>query len=221
MKRCITLGLLLILFGCVLFFAMHDQGESSPPHLFDNMNERPLIDAQQVMDSYLPVGRMERLRPPHAVAQFMGGNSYEREQDRLDEAFATDSSYFLSGRMQGGEEDSMPLELGGISRRRDVQTEGRFLYSAHCAVCHGVTGNGQGRMVAYADYPQIASFRDEKYASYSPGKMFRSIRSGQGNMPAFGNILTARDIWCLVTYIRDLQSHTGENPQHRKNADHE
>lgn len=212
MKRCITLGLLLILFGCVLFFAMHDQGESSPPHLFDNMNERPLIDAQQVMDSYLPVGRMERLRPPHAVAQFMGGNSYEREQDRLDEAFATDSSYFLSGRMQGGEEDSMPLELGGISRRRDVQTEGRFLYSAHCAVCHGVTGNGQGRMVAYADYPQIDSFRDEKYASYSPGKMFRSIRSGQGNMPAFGNILTARDIWCLVTYIRDLQSHTGGEP---------
>lgn len=34
-------------------------------------------------------------------------------------------------------------------------------------------------MAAYESYPQIGSFRDEKYASYSPGRMFRSIRLGQ------------------------------------------
>lgn len=53
-------------------------------------------------------------------------------------------------------------------------------------------------MAAYESYPQIGSFRDEKYASYSPGRMFRSIRLGQGNMPAFGHVLSAREIWCLV-----------------------
>ena len=59
---------------------------------------------------------------------------------------------------------------------------------------------------SYDTYPQIGSFRDEKYAAYSPGKMFRSIRLGQGNMPAFGNILTAREIWCLVAFVRRLQA---------------
>ena len=39
--------------------------------------------------------------------------------------------------------------------------------------------------------------------------MFRSIRLGQGNMPAFGNILTAREIWCLVAFIRQLQALPG------------
>ena len=83
--------------------------------------------------------------------------------------------------------------------------EGRALYLAHCAVCHGEDGSGRGSMAAYDTYPQIGPFRDEKYASYSSGKMFRSIRLGQGNMPAFGNILTAREIWCLVAFIRHLQ----------------
>lgn len=100
----------------------------------------------------------------------------------------------------------MPLELGGVSRSRDVLAEGRTLYLAHCAVCHGADGNGRGSMAAYDTYPQIGSFRDEKYAAYSPGKMFRSIRLGQGNMPAFGNILTAREIWCLVAFVRRLQA---------------
>ena len=86
------------------------------------------------------------------------------------------------------------------------QAEGRALYLAHCAVCHGEDGGGRGSMAAYDTYPQIGSFRDGKYASYSPGKMFRSIRSGQGNMPAFGNILTAREIWCLVAFVRRLQA---------------
>ena len=107
---------------------------------------------------------------------------------------------------RGGEEDIMPLELGGVSRSRDVLAEGRTLYLAHCAVCHGADGNGRGSMAAYDTYPQIGSFRDEKYAAYSPGKMFRSIRLGQGNMPAFGNILTAREIWCLVAFVRRLQA---------------
>ena len=74
-------------------------------------------------------------------------------------------------------------------------------------------------MAAYDTYPQIGPFRDEKYASYSSGKMFRSIRLGQGNMPAFGNILTAREIWCLVAFIRHLQA-PPEEPAGQQKEEH-
>lgn len=196
----------LVLLGAFWFLAGDDDGRNAAPRLFDNMNERPLADAQQVGMPSAPAGRKTRLTPPHSVAQSLGivGTARKREGDR--DSFAEEGSYFSSGRMQGGEEDSMPLELGGISRSRDVQAEGRALYLAHCAVCHGKDGDGRGSMAAYDTYPQIGSFRNEKYASYSPGKMFRSIRSGQGNMPAFGNILTAREIWCLAAFVRHLQA---------------
>lgn len=198
----------LAVLGAAWFLVRDGGGRNPVPHLFDNMNERPLADAQQVQEPvFTPAGRNVRLTPPRAVARSLGGAPMERGGGR--DSFAADGSYFSSGRMQGGEEDSMPLELGGVSRSRDVLAEGRALYLAHCAVCHGADGSGRGSMAAYDTYPQIGSFRDEKYAAYSPGKMFRSIRLGQGNMPAFGNILTAREIWCLVAFIRQLQALPG------------
>lgn len=206
----------LALLGALWFLERDGGGRNPVPHLFDNMNDRPLADAQQVREPFTPAGRKVRLTPPRTVAQSLGtgGTDWKRGDDR--DSFAAESSYFSSGRMQGGEEDSMPLELGGISRSRDVLAEGRTLYLAHCAVCHGADGNGRGSMAAYETYPQIGSFRDEKYASYSPGKMFRSIRLGQGNMPAFGNILTAREIWCLVAFIRHLQAPPEERTVHQE-----
>lgn len=195
MRGGITAVAALVLLGALWFLAGDDDGRNAVPRLFDNMNDRPLADAQQVGISSAAPDRKARLTPPRSVAQSLGINGTVRKREDDRDSFAAEGSYFSSGRMQGGEEDSMPLELGGISRSRDVQAEGRALYLAHCAVCHGEDGSGRGSMAAYETYPQIGSFRDEKYASYSSGKMFRSIRLGQGNMPAFGNILTAREIW--------------------------
>lgn len=186
------------------FFVRDDAGRNVLPMMFDNMNERFLIDSQQVHDDASPGGRLVRLRPAASVAHALEGDHSSRLPD--EESFARDGSYFESGRSRGGNDGEMPLELGGISRSKDVLVQGRSLFRAHCAVCHGVDGNGQGSMVAYDSYPQVGSFRDEKYASYSPGKMFRSIRLGQGNMPAFGHILSAKEIWCLVAAIREMQS---------------
>ena len=206
MRGGVTAIAALVLLGALWFMVRDDGGRTAAPHLFDNMNERPLADAQQVREPFTPAGRKVRLTPPHAVAQSLGTGEAVRERGNDRDSFAAEGSYFSSGRMQGGEEDIMPLELGGVSRSRDVLAEGRTLYLAHCTVCHGADGNGRGSMAAYDTYPQIGSFRDEKYAAYSPGKMFRSIRLGQGNMPAFGNILTAREIWCLVAFVRRLQA---------------
>lgn len=210
MKGALAAVAVLVLLAAGWFLSRDDEGRNPVPHLFDNMNERPLADAQQVEAPSAPAGRRVRPVPPHAVAWSMGGG-YGDERTAMDrDDFANESSYFSSGRTQGGDEEEMPPELGGISRSRSVLAEGGTLYLAHCAVCHGEKGNGRGAMAAYDTYPQIGSFRDEKYISYSPGKMFRSIRLGQGNMPAFGNILNAREIWCLVAFIRQLQALPGE-----------
>ncbi|MFQ7535530.1 MAG: hypothetical protein ACLRPT_10670 [Akkermansia muciniphila] len=63
------------------------------------------------------------------MAQSLGMNGTVRKREDDRDSFAAEGSYFSSGRMQGGEEDSMPLELGGISRSRDVLAEGaRFIW---------------------------------------------------------------------------------------------
>lgn len=209
MKRALAVVAVLAVLAAGWFLVHDDGGRKAVLHIFDNMSERPLTDAQHVEDTSTPAGRKVRLLPPRAVAQSLGGAYAVRDRDVRD-VFAGDDSYFSSGRTQGGDEEAMPLELGGVSRSRDVLAEGRVLYAAHCSVCHGPDGSGRGNMAAYESYPQIGSFRDEKYASYSPGRMFRSIRLGQGNMPAFGHVLSAREIWCLVAVVREMQA--GSSP---------
>ena len=137
MRGGITAVAALVLLGALWFLAGDDDGRNAVPRLFDNMNDRPLADAQQVGISSAAPDRKTRLAPPRSVAQSLGMNGTVRKREDDRDSFAAEGSYFSSGRMQGGEEDSMPLELGGISRSRDVLAEGRALYLAHCAVCHG------------------------------------------------------------------------------------
>ncbi len=190
------------------FFSRHGAGERLVPHVFDNMNAPSYPDAQRVDET--SGHRHVRSVPVHAVAQGMDGNISSKKGDERS-AFPGESSYFISGRPQGGDEETVPPELGGISRSKDVRAEGRVLYMKHCAVCHGRTGDGKGAMAAYKEYPGIGDFRDDKYDIYTPGKMFRSIRSGQGNMPRYGHVLTAREIWCLVELIRQMQGETSNH----------
>jgi len=128
MRGGITAVAALVLLGALWFLAGDDDGRNAVPRLFDNMNDRPLADAQQVGISSAAPDRKARLTPPRSVAQSLGMNGTVRKREDDRDSFAAEGSYFSSGRMQGGEEDSMPLELGGISRSRDVLAEARFIW---------------------------------------------------------------------------------------------
>ena len=102
MRGGVTAIAALVLLGALWFLVRDDGGRNAAPHLFDNMNERPLADAQQVREPFTPAGRKVRLTPPHAVAQSLGTVEAVRERGNDRDSFAAEGSYFSSGRMQGG-----------------------------------------------------------------------------------------------------------------------
>ena len=65
----------LVLLGALWFMVRDDGGRNAAPHLFDNMNERPLADAQQVREPFTPAGRKVRLTPPRRAIPGNGGGS--------------------------------------------------------------------------------------------------------------------------------------------------
>ena len=50
MRGGVTAIAALVLLGALWFMVRDDGGRNAAPHLFDNMNERPLADAQQVRE---------------------------------------------------------------------------------------------------------------------------------------------------------------------------
>ena len=84
-------------------------------------------------------------------------------------------------------------------------------YAKACAVCHGTTGEGDGKLAAataaYGAKP--SNLVDDAWDHGSTdGEIFVVIRDGIGpdfNMPGFKGRLEDGEIWNVVNYIRSLR----------------
>ncbi len=84
-------------------------------------------------------------------------------------------------------------------------TQGKQLYTAHCASCHGATGNGRG-VAAQTLAPKPMNFLDAaRMASLSPLSVFTSAKLGVQNtaMPAFSS-LAEDELWAVSFYVLSL-----------------
>jgi len=88
--------------------------------------------------------------------------------------------------------------------------EGRKLYVAYCAPCHGRGGKGDGEKAPYLDAKPKDQSDDRYMSKKTDQELYRAIRYGGGAvhgakfMPQWQQTLRPREIWDLVSYIRTL-----------------
>lgn len=80
---------------------------------------------------------------------------------------------------------------------------GESLYRAHCQVCHGVSGRGDGP-AASALNPPPADFRFHMAAGHADAQLFRWISEGIPGlgMPAFTRTLAVEERWHVINFLR-------------------
>jgi len=91
-----------------------------------------------------------------------------------------------------------------MANNRDALAAGRKLYDQTCQTCHGGEGRGdRGPALSTGKFPHGSD----------DGDIFRNIRNGiaGSGMPAF-SILTADQIWQVVSYIRSLSGAAAAPP---------
>ena len=85
-------------------------------------------------------------------------------------------------------------------------TQGRRLFSLHCASCHGFEGRGGGNIVTMPAAPELVG--PERMTLMSDAQIFALIDKGgpaldkSEMMPAFGTGLSDLDMWDLVAFLR-------------------
>src|SRR5579871_5829891 len=106
------------------------------------------------------------------------------------------SAFYLGTEMLPAQDRSG--DTNPMANNPDAVPTGRRLYDQTCQACHG--GGGRG------DRGPALTTRTLPHGS-DDGDIFRNIRNGipGSGMPAF-SILTADQIWQLVSYIRSLSS---------------
>jgi mono/diheme cytochrome c family protein len=80
----------------------------------------------------------------------------------------------------------------------------RPIYNDKCAVCHGISGKGDGHDAKLYD-PLPTNFTDsQRLDSVSDGELFYKMTEGHKPMPSFRKRLTDQQRWQLVLLIRSF-----------------
>jgi mono/diheme cytochrome c family protein len=102
-----------------------------------------------------------------------------------------------------------PIDEAGMAR-------GQQRYTIFCAVCHGTTGKGDGKIVERGylrppDYALDDSRGFDRRGIRLPlrdapvGYLFTVVTRGFGGMPSYAEQVPAEDRWKIVAYVRALQ----------------
>jgi mono/diheme cytochrome c family protein len=101
----------------------------------------------------------------------------------------------------GAEKEVSPVKVSPA-----VLKEGKSIFDARCARCHGAAGKGDGK----ESDPQspAADLTDPFRADLNPeGVMFHRVANGKPPaMPAFKSQLTPQEIWTVVAYAKSLRA---------------
>jgi mono/diheme cytochrome c family protein len=102
-----------------------------------------------------------------------------------------------------------------------IGDRGRILYETHCAICHGLTGKGDGAGAAVIrqsirDFSNPAAMREVEDRFLFEIIKKGSSQFGRSNaMPSWGMKLSDEEIRAVVAHIRTLVS-AGGGPGQRK-----
>lgn len=81
---------------------------------------------------------------------------------------------------------------------------GRERYEAICTPCHGLTGHGDGMIVARG-FPRPPSYHEDRLRAAPARYYVDVITKGYGVMYPYANRVEPRDRWAIAAYIRALQ----------------
>jgi len=208
----------IIAFTVLLFGACTSDPDSSGYEYMPDMYRSPSIE------TYVDYGeirgrenkdlksKLSALTPPRNTIPFCGTDSTEVRLmlPNLRKANAAwKESHGLFG-VDVSKEDEYLLAANDINpfkltaaNSTSMITNGKELFTAMCQHCHGEKGDGNGPMVtsgAYVGVPNYATL-----TALSDGQLYYSIYYGKNMMGAHNSLLSKKEIWTLVHYVRQFQ----------------
>ena len=85
--------------------------------------------------------------------------------------------------------------------------EGKKIFTEMCVICHGLKGKGDGIAAASLN-PKPANFNSKTVQDQTDGELFWKITNGNAPtaaMAAYKDILTEKQRWQMVAYIRTFK----------------
>jgi mono/diheme cytochrome c family protein len=100
------------------------------------------------------------------------------------------------------------------AQNKAILADGKILYEVYCDHCHGVKGDGEGKVatgvkidgVDRGSYAGVANLRGDAFKNITEGHIFHVITMGKGLMQSHGSQIGVEDRWKIARYVKALQS---------------
>jgi cytochrome c553 len=98
-----------------------------------------------------------------------------------------------------------------ISQTPKHLEEGKALFKTFCSPCHGITGQGDGTVVAHGypappSYSKGQSSRGGAMKDLTDGKIYHTITYGVNSMGSYASQVSPEERWKIVMYVHQLQN---------------
>ncbi len=154
--------------------------------MYNQPKGKPLAE-----NSFFKNEAIARPVPPHTVAR---GNAREDTE-------------FYTGLTNGTLVTQLPMQL-----TPELLGRGRERYDIYCAVCHGLTGKGNGEIVRRG-FPAPPTYHVDRLRNAPIGHFYDVITNGYGVMYPYATRVAPADRWAIAAYIRALQLSHDANVQ--------
>jgi mono/diheme cytochrome c family protein len=104
-----------------------------------------------------------------------------------------------------GYEQSAALKNPFEFTQKEVEGEGKRLYTVNCAICHGDKGDGAGTLPETGKYPNPPSYYADALINKSHGQFYHSLVFGKNMMGSYAIQLDHRERWLVLEYVTKLQ----------------
>jgi mono/diheme cytochrome c family protein len=176
---------------------------------------------QPPIEVFPDMDHQPKYQPQHATAFFADGRNARRpvagtvpvgytlpgrylqtgaKNTKIDAlGFSNQNDYLNTGRIGEMYGDGIPVEINAALLAR-----GEERYNINCAICHGVTGEGNGVVQKVAAWATIANLQDDRIRQQPDGQIYNTITHGKNTMGAYGPNIALEDRWAIVAYLRAL-----------------
>jgi mono/diheme cytochrome c family protein len=124
----------------------------------------------------------------------------------------SENKFFADSRaMRAPPAGTIPQERNLEQERPPAQLDeamlqlGRESYQRTCQACHGVLGDGESVVAEKMGLKAPPTLQDDRIRAMEATQMYRIISDGYGVMPRYAPVLTARERWATIAYVRALQ----------------
>ena len=99
--------------------------------------------------------------------------------------------------------DGKPLARSPVAPSPQLLQLGRKRFDIHCALCHGVLGDGESLVALNMSLRRPPSLHLNR--DVADGYLYQVISQGFGLMPAYSAELSPEERWAVVAYVRALE----------------